>query len=59
MINENSARMTRESYLKNPVNVNKKIEEIIMAITAGVKNNFTLFEKPRISFRLIYPINET
>jgi hypothetical protein len=46
MINENSARMTSESYLKNPVNVNKIIEEIIMAITAGVKNNFTLFEKP-------------
>jgi hypothetical protein len=38
--------MISESYLKNPVNENRMIEKIITAITVGVKNNFTLFEKP-------------
>jgi hypothetical protein len=46
IINEKSARIIRDSYLKNPMSEKMAIKEIIVAIMTGIKNNFIFFGKP-------------
>lgn len=59
IMNENNASGMSDSSLKNPIKENNRIEEIMVAMIAGGNNNFVLSEKPRTSYLLTNPINDT